>query len=66
VSGTVNGSAHPPVAGAAPISPVVGIVATPDGQGYWLVAADGGVFTLVDGRNRWGLGLRLVTERPAV
>ena len=25
-------------------SPIVGIAATPDGQGYWLVAADGGVF----------------------
>jgi hypothetical protein len=23
-------------------SPVVGIAATPDGKGYWLVAADGG------------------------
>ena len=26
-------------------SPVVGMAATPDGNGYWLVAADGGVFT---------------------
>jgi hypothetical protein len=25
-------------------SPVVGIAATPDGQGYWLVAGDGGIF----------------------
>ena len=25
-------------------APVVGMAATPDGQGYWLVAADGGVF----------------------
>ena len=24
--------------------PVVGMAATPDGDGYWLVAADGGVF----------------------
>jgi hypothetical protein len=24
--------------------PVVGITAAPDGHGYWLVAADGGVF----------------------
>lgn len=29
------------VAGAAP---VVGMTATPDGRGYWLVAADGGVY----------------------
>ena len=26
-------------------APVVGIAATPDGQGYWLTAGDGGVFT---------------------
>jgi hypothetical protein len=25
--------------------PVVGVAATPDGTGYWLVASDGGVFT---------------------
>jgi N-acetylmuramoyl-L-alanine amidase len=29
-------------------SPVVGIAATPDGKGYWLVASDGGVFTFGD------------------
>ena len=28
--------------------PIVGIVATPDGGGYWLVAADGGVFSFGD------------------
>jgi hypothetical protein len=28
--------------------PVVGMAATPDGQGYWLVASDGGVFTFGD------------------
>jgi hypothetical protein len=26
-------------------APVVGMAATPDGQGYWLAAADGGVFS---------------------
>lgn len=25
--------------------PVVGIATTPDGKGYWLAAADGGVFS---------------------
>ncbi len=31
--------------GAHPLNqPVVGIAATPDGMGYWLVASDGGVF----------------------
>ena len=29
-------------------SPAVGIAATPDGEGYWLVAADGGVFAFGD------------------
>jgi N-acetylmuramoyl-L-alanine amidase len=32
--------------GAAPLqAPVVGMAATPDGKGYWLVASDGGIFT---------------------
>jgi hypothetical protein len=31
--------------GGKPLNaPVVGITATPDGKGYWLTAADGGVF----------------------
>jgi hypothetical protein len=29
-------------------APVVGMAATPDGSGYWLVAADGGIFTYGD------------------
>jgi hypothetical protein len=29
---------------------VVGMAATPDGQGYWLAAADGGVFSFGDAR----------------
>ncbi|WP_298446075.1 hypothetical protein [Ferrimicrobium sp.] len=33
------------LSGAHPLSaPIVGIIPTPDGGGYWLVAADGGVF----------------------
>ena len=28
--------------------PTVGIAATPSGNGYWLVAADGGIFTFGD------------------
>ncbi|MDP9402733.1 MAG: L,D-transpeptidase family protein [Actinomycetota bacterium] len=34
--------------GAALRSPIVGMAATPSGQGYWLVAADGGVFAYGD------------------
>ncbi len=31
-----------------PAHPIVGIAATADGKGYWLVASDGGVFTFGD------------------
>ena len=31
-----------------PNAPVVGMAATPTGQGYWLVASDGGIFTFGD------------------
>ncbi len=46
VGWTCRGPIYP--AGAGPTTPlpppVTGIAATPDGGGYWLVAADGGVF----------------------
>ncbi len=29
-------------------APVVGMAATPSGQGYWLAAADGGIFAFGD------------------
>jgi hypothetical protein len=29
-------------------APIVGMAATPGGRGYWLAAADGGVFTFGD------------------
>jgi hypothetical protein len=28
--------------------PIVGMAATPDGGGYWLVASDGGIFSFGD------------------
>ena len=28
--------------------PIVGMAATPDGDGYWLVASDGGIFSFGD------------------
>ena len=40
---TVPGTALPGLA-----APVVGVTATPTGRGYWLVAADGGVFAFGD------------------
>ena len=30
--------------------PIVGIVATPNGGGYWLVGSDGGIFSFGDAR----------------
>ena len=35
--------------------PIVGMAATPDGQGYWQVAADGGIFSFGDAHStaRW-------------
>ena len=56
------GASAPPVNSAVPFgttaiganavtganAPVVGVAATPDGGGYWLVAADGGVFNYGD------------------
>ena len=37
-------------AAAMPNAPIVGMAATPDGGGYWLVGADGGVFAYGDAR----------------
>ena len=50
-SGSVTGfgDATPYGAPAGQLNaPVVGMASTPDGKGYWLVAADGGVFTYGD------------------
>jgi hypothetical protein len=33
---------------ASPNAPIVGMAATTDGQGYWVVASDGGIFTFGD------------------
>ena len=35
--------------GGRPLNkPIVGMAATPDGGGYWLVASDGGIFSFGD------------------
>ncbi|MDQ1397541.1 MAG: hypothetical protein QOG64_2800 [Acidimicrobiaceae bacterium] len=34
--------------GLVPNAPIVGMAATPDGGGYWLVASDGGIFSFGD------------------
>ena len=50
---TTDGTVSPRAAGTlnGPMSlnkPIVGMASTPDGKGYWLVAADGGIFTFGD------------------
>ncbi len=62
--GAAAGAAAPPVNSVVPFgttavganavaganAPVVGLAATPDGAGYWLVASDGGIFSYGDAR----------------
>ena len=43
--------------------PIVGMAATPDGRGYWLVAADGGVFTFGDATFYGSAGARRAVNR---
>ena len=38
----------PALSGIQLAKPIVGMAATPDGKGYWLVASDGGIFTYGD------------------
>jgi peptidoglycan/xylan/chitin deacetylase (PgdA/CDA1 family) len=53
------------VAGMKLVAPVVGMAATPSGNGYWLVAADGGIFAFGDAGFHGSTGaLRL--NRPIV
>ena len=47
---TVGLSFHGDLAGSPPAAPIVGLVPTPSGAGYWLVGRDGGVFTFGDAR----------------
>ena len=43
--------------GGMPLNaPVVGMAASPDGGGYWLVASDGGIFSFGDAPFRGSLG----------
>jgi hypothetical protein len=39
-----------PGVGVTPVAPILAIAATPDGEGYWLMGADGGVFAFGDAR----------------
>ena len=45
--------------GAHPLNqPIVGMAATPSGNGYWLVAADGGIFAFGDAPFHGSMGGR--------
>ena len=54
--------------------PIVGMAATPDGGGYWMVASDGGVFSFGDAAfhgstgnihlNRPVVGMASIAQRP--
>jgi hypothetical protein len=68
VAGTPLNFGDAPFAGGAPAAlaaPVVGMARTPDGQGYWLVAADGGVLTYGDA-GFFGSGATLALAAPVV
>jgi hypothetical protein len=43
--------------------PIVGIAATADGHGYWMVASDGGVFSFGDAPFFGSLGSKGAHER---
>jgi hypothetical protein len=45
--------------------PVVGMAATPDGGGYWMVAADGGIFAFGDA-GFYGSTGNIVLNQPVV
>jgi hypothetical protein len=44
---------------------VVGMASSPDGAGYWLVAADGGIFTFGDSMYEGSTG-SMVLNQPIV
>jgi hypothetical protein len=42
--------------------PIVGMAATPDGSGYWLVASDGGIFSFGDATFHGSMGGRQLND----
>ena len=51
--------------GQALNKPIVGMAATPDGKGYWLVASDGGIFNYGDA-GFFGSAGSLALNKPIV
>ena len=60
--------AHPACAGSTPPlnRPIVGMAAAPGGGGCWLVAADGGVFSLGSGAGYFGSTGAIALNQPIV
>ena len=56
--------AHP-AAALAVNRPVVGMAATPDGRGYWMVASDGGIFAFGDAHFYGSTG-NITLNKPVV
>ncbi|HVB91535.1 MAG TPA: peptidoglycan-binding protein [Acidimicrobiales bacterium] len=68
IVGTPVGFGSAPSLGGAPantVAPVVGMASTPSGKGYWLVAADGGIFTFGDANFFGSMGGKPL-NRPVV
>ncbi|MFP5319827.1 MAG: peptidoglycan-binding protein [Acidimicrobiia bacterium] len=56
---------HGSMGGEPLAQPVVGMAASPSGEGYWLVASDGGIFTFGDAAFHGSMGGRAL-EQPVV
>ncbi|HEX4082985.1 MAG TPA: hypothetical protein VHX40_08485, partial [Acidimicrobiales bacterium] len=53
---------HGSMAGQPLNQPIVGMASTPDGAGYWLVAADGGIFAFGDAQFYGSMGGRSLNQ----
>jgi len=60
----LTGTLTPPAPGHLN-KPIVGMAATPDGKGYWLVASDGGIFSFGDAAFYGSTG-NIALNRPIV
>jgi hypothetical protein len=60
-----DASSYGPLTKLHPAKPIVGIASTPDGKGYWLVAADGGTFNYGDA-HFYGPATKLHPAKPIV
>ncbi|HVB92931.1 MAG TPA: polysaccharide deacetylase family protein [Acidimicrobiales bacterium] len=60
-----NAGSYGSVAGQTLAAPVVGMASTPSGQGYWLVASDGGMFAFGDAQFSGSTG-GIALNKPVV